>query len=225
MANASPSECQSCGRPLPAQQGKGRQRRYCSATCRSAARRSRAANVKPRLTTSTRQDTLGDGDSAPLAEVSRARDTARAAEEALRQAVERARDAGHTWQEVGVVLGTTRQAAFQRFGRPAAPPVPARLLERAVALLANVVAQRWPAVRADIDEPMLAGATPEKLTSVWAQVPAGVGRYERMGEPYAVRAGEHVVVHVPLHCAAGEVLGRVSFNADGSVGGLYLLPV
>ena len=62
------------------------------------------------------------------------------------------------------------------------------------------------------------------VTSVWAQVPAGVGRYERMGEPYAVRAGEHVVVHVPLHCAAGEVLGRVSFNADGSVGGLYLLP-
>jgi hypothetical protein len=224
MANASPSECQSCGRPLPAQQGKGRQRRYCSATCRSAARRRRAANVKHQLTTATHRGDTGGGGSTPLAEVSRARDTARAAEEALRGAVERARDAGHTWQEVGVVLGTTRQAACQRFGRPADAPVPARFLERAVALLADVVARRWPADRADLDEPMLAGATTEKLTSGWAQVPAGIGRYERMGEPYAVRAGEHVVVNVPLHCGAGEVLGQVSFNADGSVGGLCLLP-
>ncbi|MGH3759138.1 DUF3887 domain-containing protein [Actinophytocola sp.] len=156
--------------------------------------------------------------------MSRARDRARSAEEALRRAVERARETGHTWQEIGDVLGTSRQAVFQRFGRPAGPPVPSGVVERAIVLLADVAALRWSAVRADFDERMLAEITPERLAEVWAQVAAGVGRYERMGEPYALRAGELTVVNVPLHCEAGEVLGRVAFNADGSVGGLYLLP-
>ena len=38
--------------------------------------------------------------------------------EALQQAVDRARADGHSWREIGDVLGTTRQAAFQRFGHP-----------------------------------------------------------------------------------------------------------
>ena len=33
-------------------------------------------------------------------------------------AAEKARDAGCTWQEIGDVLGVSRQAAFQRFGKP-----------------------------------------------------------------------------------------------------------
>ena len=28
---------------------------------------------------------------------------------------------GHIWQEIGDALGTSRQAAFQRFGRPVDP--------------------------------------------------------------------------------------------------------
>jgi hypothetical protein len=43
------------------------------------------------------------------------------AQDFLRAAVERARAEGHTWQEIGEVVGTTRQAAFQRFGRPDLP--------------------------------------------------------------------------------------------------------
>ena len=227
MANVSPSACQACGRSLPAQQGKGRQRQYCSATCRSAARRTRTAAVNPGLTFPARQgyvDDEGNGGSSPLDGVSRAREHARRAEEALRRAVEQARDSGHTWQEIGDVLGTSRQAAFQRFGRPVEQPVAPDAVERAVALLAEVVAERWTAVRADFDEPMLAEITPERLAVVWAQVVASIGRYERMGEPYALRVGEHTVVNVPLRCEAGEVLARVAFNADGSVGGLHLVP-
>src|SRR5580700_6433401 len=55
--------CESCGRPLPPQRGKGRRRRYCDATCRSAARRAReagspgaSADVKLSLTGSKRQE-------------------------------------------------------------------------------------------------------------------------------------------------------------------------
>ena len=46
---------------------------------------------------------------------------ARSAEEQLAATVARARESGHTWAEIGQILGTSRQAAFQRFGRPADP--------------------------------------------------------------------------------------------------------
>lgn len=38
------------------------------------------------------------------------------AEDAADHAVERAREGGATWQQIGDVFGTTRQAAQQRFG-------------------------------------------------------------------------------------------------------------
>ena len=40
-----------------------------------------------------------------------------AAEAELRAAVSAAREAGDSWTAIGVALDTTRQAAFQRFGR------------------------------------------------------------------------------------------------------------
>ena len=43
------------------------------------------------------------------------------AEQVLRESVLLARTAGHTWQEIGDLLGVTRQAAFQRFGSPVDP--------------------------------------------------------------------------------------------------------
>jgi len=39
------------------------------------------------------------------------------AEQELRDAVKAARDAGDSWTVIGAALDTTRQAAFQRFGR------------------------------------------------------------------------------------------------------------
>nr|WP_188829570.1 hypothetical protein [Nocardia camponoti] len=46
-----------------------------------------------------------------------ARKQVAAAEDALRAAVQAARDAGDSWTVIGMALGTTRQAAFQRFGK------------------------------------------------------------------------------------------------------------
>jgi len=42
-----PEVCEACGRQLSSQRGKGRPRRYCNATCRSAARRRRDAARRP----------------------------------------------------------------------------------------------------------------------------------------------------------------------------------
>ena len=154
-----PSTCQQCGKPLPTARRTGRTRKYCSARCRSAARRERSAEatrelenvarVHDALTVDSRKgmlDVMADetGSGAAGAAVADGREAARgllgqlfAAEsaspldaiafiqgvaseiaEGTQAAVERARTAGHTWAEVGQVLGISRQAAFQRFGRP-----------------------------------------------------------------------------------------------------------
>ncbi len=57
-------------------------------------------------------------DPSALLEVIAARDACSQAQLALRHAVSSARRSGHAWSAVGTVLGTTRQAAQQRFDEP-----------------------------------------------------------------------------------------------------------
>lgn len=132
------------------------------------------------------------------------------------------------------MLGTSRQAAFQRFGRPIDPRTGEDMdrhtdllpgaAEKAVALLADLVAGRFADVRRDFDARMAAELPTDKIVDVWSQVVGMIGAYERMGEPAALRLGKYTVVNVPLYCEAGELTGRVSFSDDGSVSGLFLLP-
>jgi hypothetical protein len=87
---------------------------------------------------------VGTGPS--LAALAAAQDLATVAGEAMQQAVDEARAAGHSWREIGDVLGTTRQAAFQRFGHPVDPrtgapmstKIAAGAADRAVAILASM---------------------------------------------------------------------------------------
>ncbi len=55
----------------------------------------------------------------PMGALAAARELSSVTDVALRAAVARARAAGQSWRDIGDVLGTTRQAAFQRFGGPA----------------------------------------------------------------------------------------------------------
>lgn len=172
------------------------------------------------------------GSGTPLDSVVVAREAARSAEGALRDAVEQARGAGHTWQEIGEILGTSRQAAFQRFGRPVEPRTGADVAdeplsgaaERAMALLADLVTGRWEDVRRDFDPAMTDAVPAATIAEVWTQVAGAIGRFERMGEPSVMRFGAHTMVTVVLHCEAGQVSGRVTFNMDGTVAGLLVLP-
>src|SRR5262245_17618864 len=120
---AEPAVCEACGRSLSQQVGPGRRRRYCDATCRSAARRRRESGsvVKQSLTTVERKAKLYGMESASsgstasaLADLGKALVSVQHAEAQLREAVDAAREAGRTWAEIGEILGTTRQAAFQR---------------------------------------------------------------------------------------------------------------
>jgi hypothetical protein len=263
-----PATCAACGRQLPVQQGSGRVRRYCNATCRSAGRRQRQltqarerVSVKPRLTTAKRhvnldvvrdgagpaglvasriQDTAGrviaelthPGAGSPLAAMAAARELAAATNAALQEAVDRARAAGHSWREIGDVLDTTRQAAFQRFGRPVDPRtgrpmtriVPPGRTDQAVALLTDIVEGRWEAACRDFSETMREHVDAERIAAVLAQVVGAIGGYERMGEPVAFQLDEITSVEIPLHFEAGDMRGQVSIDRDGQVVGLFIRP-
>lgn len=53
----------------------------------------------------------------PIGRIVAASKTAATATDELHVAVAAAREAGVTWASIGEVLGITRQAAFQRFGK------------------------------------------------------------------------------------------------------------
>jgi hypothetical protein len=238
MADVSgPGTCAACGRPLPIQQGRGRIRRYCDATCRSAARRRRdssdpqpSPNVKTSLTDDLRHVTLDIN--SPLEAMLAARERAAAANEALQVAVDRARDAGHSWREIGEALGTTRQAAFQRFGHPIDPrtgtpmshDVPPEAAERAIGLITGLAEGRWEEVASELDERMRERIDATRLAAAWAHTVGMAGRFERVGEPFAHRAGDDTVVDVPLHFEADDGVGSIRFDRDGKVAGLMLRP-
>ena len=58
---------------------------------------------------------VGDWDQRPLDGLREARGIERALDKVLRDQVRRARQAGCSWREVGDALGTTKQAAWERF--------------------------------------------------------------------------------------------------------------
>jgi hypothetical protein len=267
---ARPTTCEACGRQLPPQQGRGRLRRYCNATCRSAARRTRelnrrrSQNVKAELTTNVRHGNLDavvasasepapadqlasrvrdaadrltgelarGGAGSSLTAMAAARELSAATGAALQEAVDRARATGHSWREIGDVLGTTRQAAFQRFGHPVDPrtgapvtkDIPPAAVDRAVATVSALTEGRWDEVSRDFSATMRERSGPERLASGWAHTVGLIGHYEGMGEPFAHRAGDNTVVEIPLHFEAGEAVGRVIFDEAGEVAGLWLRP-
>jgi hypothetical protein len=161
-----------------------------------------------------------------------ARELATLVNAALQAAVDRARADGHSWKEIGDVLETTRQAAFQRFGRPVDPrtgePMTRTVLpgaaERAIAIFADIAARKWEAARADFGQKMMEAVSASQLADVWAQMSALIGSYEGMGEPFTHALGEHTLVDLPLHFEAGEATGRVIFDSDGAVAGLFIRP-
>ncbi|HMD24463.1 MAG TPA: hypothetical protein VKH61_10215, partial [Streptosporangiaceae bacterium] len=118
-----------------------------------------------------------------LTTVTVVRSLAQVVEEGLREAVQNAREAGHTWAEIGELLGTTRQAAFQRFGRPLDPrtgaPMSDTILpgaaERAAGLLADISEQRWEQATGGFNQRMAEALDARGLAAAWAQVVGTAG--------------------------------------------------
>lgn len=168
---------------------------------------------------------------AELTSVQIARDLDALSDTALRVSVERARAAGHTWQEIGDLLGVSRQAAFQRFGRPLDPrtgePMSNAALpdaaNRATDLFINWIDGRHDEIVAHFDPTMTAQLPPDQIAAAWAQIIGMVGAYERMDKPLVRQLGDHTVVDIPLEFEAGQMKGRATFNKEGQVSGLFIL--
>jgi hypothetical protein len=142
-----------------------------------------------------------------------------------------ARDSGHTWAEIGQVLGTSRQAAFQRSGRPLDPrtgrpmePAVADAGDRALALVGHLASGRWAAAWQTFGPAVAARLDAAGLAAAWAQLAGMIGRYERHGRPSVYQAGDYTIADIPLFFEAGDRMERVSYGRDGQVAGLFFLP-
>jgi hypothetical protein len=167
--------------------------------------------------------------------VRRAHDVDLLAEQVLRLCVQQCRDAGHTWQEIGDLLGVTRQAVFQRFGKPVDPrtgePMDKTVhmtdaAERAVKIVTDVLDGRMDEARPSFNAQVLAAFTDEVRGSALATVAGLVGAFEGFGrdDPFVRRIGDLTVVDIPLRYEAGDMKARVAFDADEKVAGLFILP-
>lgn len=156
------------------------------------------------------------------------------AEQVLRLCVQQSRDAGHTWQEIGDLLGVTRQAAFQRFGKPIDPRTgepmdkTVRMTDapvRAIKIVTDVLEGRMEEARLSFNAQVMEAFTDEVRGSGLATVAGMVGAFEGSGEgePFVRRVGDHTVVDVPLRYEAGDMKARVAFDADEKVAGLFIL--
>ncbi|WP_255954486.1 DUF3887 domain-containing protein [Streptomyces odontomachi] len=185
--------------------------------------------------------TLATSASSPLTSpayldlVRRSQSVSSTAEQLLKLCVQQSRDAGHTWQEIGNVLGVTRQAAFQRFGKPIDPrtgePMDKTVhmteaAERAVEITKAVLDGRMDEARESFNAQVLEAFTDEVWGSGLATVAGLVGAFESFGdeEPFVRRIGDHTVVDIPLRYEAGDMKARVAFDADEKVAGLVIVP-
>lgn len=174
---------------------------------------------------------LGEPQASPLAAIAFVHGAEAEIDAGLQAAVKRAREAGHTWAEIGQVLGSSRQAAFQRFSRPADPrtgvPMADSVLpgsaDRALVLLAKMAAGKWDDAHRDFGEngrKFDAG----QLAAGWARLAGQIGRLEETGRPVVYQAGDFTVADIPLSFEAGERIARVAFDRQGNVAGLHFLP-
>lgn len=175
---------------------------------------------------------LSDEQASPLDAIAFIQGAASEIGNGMQSAVQRARAAGRTWAEVGQVLGMSRQAAFQRFGRPADPrtgepmgrPMLPGAAERGTALLADLAAGRWAEVCRDFGDRIAQKLDAEGVAALWARLTGMIGQLEQIGEPVAYQAGDRTLVEVPLSFEAAERTARISYDRDGRVAGLFFLP-
>ena len=153
-------------------------------------------------------------------------------DDTLRALVDQARDAGHTWAEIGEVLHVSRQAAFQRFGggrRPTgdeeAVEAPVEdAVEHAAPVLQAFLDGRWDDARATFDERMLQACSVELLADVREKVRREAGEVQTIGTPaVSVRDG-YTIVDIPVALERTDGFGRIVLNADRQVAGFLIRP-
>jgi len=154
-----------------------------------------------------------------------------AAEDVLVAVVQRAREHGTTWQAIGGALGVSRQAAFQRYGKPVDPRTGEIMnttplggsADLARSVIDDLVKGRWERVSERFDPAMRENLSEDALAAAWAQIVATSGAFESQGDPMVARAGDVTVTNTPLSMEAGDYTARIAFRDDRSIAGLHIL--
>lgn len=152
-------------------------------------------------------------------------------EKVIAAAIQRARDRGASWKEIGDILGISRQGAFQRYGKPIDPRTGELMnttpLTNAASLAETVIDElssgNWSAVTERFDPAMRDGLSEDALAAAWAQITGQAGALEGYGTPDVSRAADVTVTNTQLNLEAGEFIARIAFRDDQSIAGLYIL--
>lgn len=185
---------------------------------------------------------LSDDDG--LEEVAAAQVRLEQARTQLHDAVTRARAHGHTWAQIGEVLGMTRQAAFKRFGSPrdprtgenmSAPTTTDDLLESTERIFRLIDAGDYEALRSMMSTDTAAVLTREVILGTWAEAVAETGNLIgcrdtglELPDGTSISPGEAVhgslIGYTMIDCEAGQWMGRVAYAPDRQVVGLLIVP-
>lgn len=172
-----------------------------------------------------------EGEDDWAASIGRAVNIQSAADDVVRSVVRQARQNGATWQVVGDALGVSRQAAFQRYGKPIDPrtgepmnttPLPG-VAELATAVIEDLASGQWSRVTEQFDSTMRDGLPEEALAAAWAQIVGLSGRFEACGAPEVARAASLTITNTPLSMEAGDYTARITFHDDRTIAGLHIL--
>ena len=152
-------------------------------------------------------------------------------EDVIAASVQRARREGASWQAIGTQLGVSRQAAFQRYGKPIDPRTGAAMNTTplagadalAIAVIEDLAAARWEAITARFDDTMRQGLSADALAAAWAQIIGQAGAFEGHDAPECTRAADVTITNTALHHEAGDFVARIAFRDDQSIAGLFIL--
>ncbi|GAA4732184.1 DUF3887 domain-containing protein [Phytohabitans rumicis] len=95
--------------------------------------------------------------------------------------------------------------------------------EHAIALFDQWSAGNWEQVRRDFDPTLSQTLSAAAIADAWTQVVDLVGAHRRTGEPSVHQEADHTMVDLPLDFETGPMKGRVAYNPQGQVAGLYIL--
>lgn len=163
--------------------------------------------------------------------VSQAADLKTHVERVIATAIDQERRNGASWKEIGDALGVSRQAAFQRYGKPIDPrtgaPMNTTPLPEATTLAGTVIeelaAGQWSTVTSRFDTTMASDLSEEALAAAWTQVIGQAGAYTGHDEPEASRAADDTVTDTTVHFEAADFIAKITFHDDKTIAGLFIL--
>jgi len=154
-------------------------------------------------------------------------------DQVLHDSVEDARANEVSWQQIGDLLGISRQAAFQRFRNPDDPrgnehmrtKTNEALIPKAEQIYHELEADNYEAVASEMTFVAQRVLNRRKVMDVWADVRSTAGSLESIGESFVRPSGRNaVVVETPLAFEAADVIGRIAYNKRDKIVGMLILP-